>query len=164
MRKIISITAVFLGVVLFGLSIMTFQNSNIDTLQEKRNSEKKPIVTVGQTTFAVDLAVTTEEKVQGLSGREELKEHQGMLFIYSTYDRPLFWMRGMKFPIDIIWIKDDKVVDIHENLPVPIDEDHLPTYVPKEAINMVLEVKAGTIQKYGIKEGETIQSKYIPVT
>ena len=61
----------------------------------------------------VDLALTAAEQMQGLSGRTELKENEGMLFIFPQSGNYPFWMKDMNFPIDMIWLGEDlKVIYI----------------------------------------------------
>lgn len=105
--------------------------------------------------FTVELAVTAKEKERGLGYRDSLAPNSGMLFVYQNRDRYGFWMKGMRFPIDIIWIMDQTIVDISKNVPVPT-AGALPTYTPKEPVNKVLEVNAGVSDRLGIQIGDTI--------
>src|SRR3989338_3180334 len=65
-------------------------------------SDIKYVKIVGQN-IKVDLALTMLEQAQGLSGREVLGENEGMLFVFDTPGKYSFWMKDMKFAIDIIW-------------------------------------------------------------
>ena len=108
----------------------------------------------------VEVVRTTEEHRRGLSNRDNLSSGMGMLFVYENYNIPSFWMNDMKFPIDIIWVKDDMVVDYSKNLqPVPGNVD-LPIYQPKTFVNYVLEVNAGFVDKFGIKIGDKFEFLY----
>ena len=68
-----------------------------------------------------------------------------------------FWMRGMRFPIDIVWISDDLVVTgVTERLPFPepgTTDSALPTYSSGVPIRFVLEINAGLAEELGIGEG-----------
>ena len=55
----------------------------------------------------------------GLSGYAGLPEDAGMLFVFPEPIQPTFWMKGMLFAIDIIWIRDGTVVQIHESATPP---------------------------------------------
>ena len=68
----------------------------------------------------VDIAKTDLELSRGLSGRLNLASDNGMLFVFAKKDTsPIFWMKNMLFPIDIIWIDDEKVVQIDKNIKPP---------------------------------------------
>jgi len=95
---------------------------------------------------------------KGLGGRDSLPPDEGMLFVYSDYRRPGFWMKDMKFPIDIIWIKDDTIIDITEKVPVAATAV-LPHYWPKEPVNYVLEVNAGFVSQNNVKIGDRVEIK-----
>jgi len=86
---------------------------------------------------------------------DDLNENQGMLFISPVKMKPGFWMKNMKFAIDIIWLNENKIVDLTANLLPPIGDD-LRVYYPKEPVNKVLEVKAGFINRNNLKIGEEI--------
>ena len=64
-----------------------------------------------------EVADTDASRQQGLMFRENLPEGQGMLFVFGTEGRYGFWMKNMKFPIDIIWIdQEKKIVDMKLDL------------------------------------------------
>lgn len=113
------------------------------------------IMIVGKT-LTVELAQTPLAWKRGLSGRELLEEDRGMLFIFPKTDRHSFWMKDMKFPIDIIWIEEEKVIDIAPNLQPNLDNPS-PSYLPRLPVKFVLEVKAGFSEKNGLKIGDEVK-------
>ena len=113
-------------------------------------------VRIGDHIFTVDVAVTPVEKMQGLGGRASLPPNHGMLFAYDHKEQYEFWMRGMKFPLDFIWIADHTVVNITENVPAPTGL--FPAVVkPYIDVDKILEVAAGTVKEKGIKIGDVVQ-------
>lgn len=108
--------------------------------------------------FIVEVADTPQKRSIGLSEKKELGKSQGMLFLFDQKRTYHFWMKDMSFPIDIIWISQDTIVDITENVPVPDTEDDnlLPRYSPKSPVDRVLEVNAGLVEKLEIKVGDKI--------
>lgn len=102
-----------------------------------------------------EIARTSTQKTKGLADRDVLSSDQGMLFVYSQALIPSFWMKGMRIPLDFIWIKDDIVVDITENVPMA-NGQNFPTYSPKEPVNRILEVNAGFCLQHGIKVGQKV--------
>jgi uncharacterized membrane protein (UPF0127 family) len=115
-----------------------------------------PKLSINNHVFTYEIAITPQEQMKGLSGRDLLPDNHGMLFVYNRKEQYAFWMNQMKFPIDIIWIDDTKVVDITKNVPTPAPGDQLPTYAPKRPVNRVFEVAAGTADRFGIKEGDEV--------
>lgn len=115
-------------------------------------------VVMGEVKVKVEVVREPAEMAKGLGGRDGLEENHGMLFVFETPGEPAFWMKDMKFPIDIIWIMGDEVVDIAPNLPV-VAAEFLSTYQPKEPANYVLEVNAGFVKEHGIKVGDSIEIK-----
>lgn len=117
-------------------------------------------VTIRNTIFTVDVAVTGKEKEVGLGNRDSLALDRGMLFAYDHKERYPFWMKGMRFSIDIIWIDDRTIVDITKNVqPSTAPIEQLPIYHPIVPVDKVLEVNAGLADQYGISIGDTVGIK-----
>ena len=92
-------------------------------------------------TIAVEIADTPVSRKQGLSGRNALGYNQGMLFVYGEPGNYSFWMKDMKFPIDIIWIgKDKRIVDITKNISPETFPETFKSAIPAQ---YVLELNAG---------------------
>lgn len=112
-------------------------------------------ITIGGKTVRVDIADTPLTQAAGLSGREQLKENEGMLFVFDKAGKYPFWMKDMKFAIDIIWITEDKHV-------VHIEKNALPESYPNilgggEDAKYVLEVNAGFSQKNNLKIRDAVE-------
>lgn len=116
---------------------------------------KAGAVTINKKVFKVEVLKNEWELERGLSNREKLAKNKGMLFVFPKEDKHSFWMKGMKFSVDIIWIKDDKIVDIKEKLPIPTTR-YLEKYTPTSSAKYVLEVNAGLSEKYGFKIGDPV--------
>lgn len=111
-------------------------------------------------TVSVEVARTEAEHEKGLGGHAPLGERSGMLFIFPQPANYAFWMKGMTFPLDMLWINDEKVVFIARDVPSypPNTPDNsLPVYVPTAPATYVLEVNAGFTKKYGIETGTTAE-------
>ena len=109
---------------------------------------------VGDAQFTVEVANTTTTRMRGLSGRDPLKEGEGMLFIFDKPSRYGFWMKDMKFALDFVWVSGDKVVGVTENVPPPASGTSmfsLPVYYPPENVDKILELNAGEVKRYGIR-------------
>lgn len=113
---------------------------------------------IGDRQYTVELAETSLSRTRGLSGRTSLQEGRGMLFIFPVAAQYGFWMKDMLFPIDIVWITQGKVADITANVPAPNAQfTSLPSYKPKQSVEMVLELPAGAAQKDGIIIGAQVE-------
>jgi uncharacterized membrane protein (UPF0127 family) len=98
-----------------------------------------------------ELAVSDEERAQGLMFREKIDEDQAMLFLFEEEVIHSFWMKNMRFSIDIIWLDEEKrIVHIEKSVP-PCPKDPCPSYVPAEKASFVLEVQAGFVEKHGLR-------------
>ena len=106
-------------------------------------------------TFTIEVADTPAKRELGLGERDALPADQGMYFPFGASQRWVFWMKGMRFPIDIIWIQDGKVVDIAESVPVP-DGLPLQTYAPSGPAEAVLELNAGVAREIGLQPGDDV--------
>lgn len=92
----------------------------------------------------------------GLGGRSHLGEEEGMLFVFDKPDTYAFWMKNMRFPIDIIWLHDGTVIDVSPAIPAPKEgQTLLPTYQPKAVSSLVLEVNSGWSQANNISIGDS---------
>lgn len=103
----------------------------------------------------VEIADSEEKRNKGLSGRKKLGENDGMLFIFEITAQYSFWMKDMRFPLDIIWIDENKkIVAISEN----ISPDTYPaSFSPSDPVKYVLEVNAGWAEKNGVEAGNFIE-------
>ncbi len=108
--------------------------------------------------FAVtaELAVTDEERQQGLMFRQQIREDQAMLFIFEEEGVHSFWMKNMRFPIDIIWLdKDKRIIHIEPEVPACL-QDPCPSYSPGKPASYVLEVRSGCAEKHGLRVSDRL--------
>ena len=116
---------------------------------------RKTEIILGGRTLKVDVAESFSTRASGLSGRSVLGENEGMLFLFPFPGIYSFWMRGMNFPLDLIWISGDKVVGIAENVPVSPGLS-LPTYSPPGPVDKVVELNAGAARAMRLSVGDAI--------
>ncbi len=98
---------------------------------------------------AVEVMNTSEQRAKGLSGRDSLKDSEGMLFVFDeTSTENCFWMRDMKFSIDMVWLSEDKeVVTVKSDVSASTYPD---TFCPDTPAKYGLEVRAGRAGQLGI--------------
>jgi len=107
----------------------------------------------GVQVFSVEMATTEEEKQTGLMYRKELADGKGMLFDFNPEQEVSMWMKNTYVSLDMIFIRaDGRILRIAENTE-PLSTKIISSQGPARA---VLEVVAGTAQKYGIRPGDRV--------
>ena len=160
-KIIIPLSALTLIIIIVGVLTQSFFGSNVLVgFVDRLFPSNKPYVLVDDNKIFVDIADTPTEWQLGLSGRNKLGKNEGMLFIFDRLDtQPSFWMEGMKFGLDIVWINDEKIVQIDVNVPPPepnTPTKELPLYGPFTNIDYVLEVNEGFVKANEIAVGDKI--------
>jgi uncharacterized membrane protein (UPF0127 family) len=103
--------------------------------------------------LTTEIASDREARRRGLSGREQPAEDRGMLFVLDEGQPGAFWMKGMKFPLDLLYFNRHRVlIKILDDLQ-PCDV--CPRYPTPPAAAYVLEIVGGTAAKHGITAGST---------
>ena len=114
----------------------------------------QPVAFLGDEKVVLEVVNTPEKLSRGLSGRKELAQNSGMLFVFESAERHGFWMKEMNFPIDIIWIDEaGKIVDIKNNVS---PTTYPKSFYPQAPAFYVLEVNAGFTLVHGVKIGDRV--------
>jgi len=95
----------------------------------------------------IEIADTPSKVSKGLKNRKNMKENQGMLFVFNEADTKSFGMKSTMIPLDIIYIRSDGVIDSFYKNTIPYSVKPLPS-VGK--VLYVLEVNGGFMDKFGI--------------
>ena len=143
MKKVIG------GLVIVLIVAATYWFTQLDRYEQK-------VVTINDTDFIVDVVRSLPQQIQGLSGRQALELHRGMLFEYNDAKVRDFWMKGMNFPIDIVWIQHGRIVGYEEDVLPPEEgelDTHLSRYSSEFPVDLVLELQAGAVTRFGFFEG-----------
>ncbi len=115
-------------------------------------------VMINNHSYNMALADTDTERAQGLQACHTIPDDSGMLFILSEREIPGFWMKSMVIPLDIIWIRDGKVVGLENNVPPLTNQTDNPLiYSPDVPIDAVIEVPANQAAKFGLTLGASVQ-------
>jgi uncharacterized membrane protein (UPF0127 family) len=85
-----------------------------------------------------------------------------MLFPYDEPGFYSFWMKGMRFDIDIVWLREGRIVDLSAGVPAPRGSSRFPTYRPRELTDAVLEVPAGFSVAHGWQIGDLARIEHAP--
>jgi hypothetical protein len=111
------------------------------------------VILAGRVTVVAELARQPEEQILGLSNRPALAPGRGMLFLYERPQPVGIWMKDMRFPLDILWIREGRIVKIEKDAPplVPGMAERVYT----ATADLVLEVPAGFADREKIRLGDT---------
>ena len=110
---------------------------------------------IAQQTIKLEVAQTPQQQAIGLMFRESLPSDRGMLFPFESPKIARFWMKNVLIPLDMVFIKGDRIVEIAVNVP-PCKTESCPVYGPDALVDRVLELPGGKSQELGIKPGDAI--------
>lgn len=115
-----------------------------------------PLVAVtdkGEPAFSIEIAEKPAERSAGLMFRQAMADDHGMLFVFERTQEVIFWMKDTPMPLDLVFIGEDgRIAAIRRG--EPESEAVIPSGAP---VRFVLELKAGTAQRRGIREGDLIR-------
>jgi uncharacterized membrane protein (UPF0127 family) len=117
------------------------------------------VITVGGVPLMVEIADDPDERSQGLADRDGLAPGAGMLFVFPEPGPRSFWMKGMRFCLDIVWIEGGVIQGAAEGVcpePAGTPDDSLVSYVSPVPVSYVLEVPAGWLSQYGFGVGTAV--------
>jgi uncharacterized membrane protein (UPF0127 family) len=107
--------------------------------------------------FAVEIARSREQLMQGLMYRRSMAPNAGMLFLYERPRRVAMWMKNTLIPLDILFLdRMGRVQYLHERA-IP---GSLQSIGPEGKVAAVLEVNGGTVKRLGIAEGDRIDHPF----
>ena len=117
-------------------------------------------ILVGGVPLVVELAIAPEERARGLGYREELAPGTGMLFVSEASERQSFWMKGMRFCLDIVWIDGGQIIGAAENAcpdPAGTPDAQRQRFSSPGRAQYVLEVPAGWLDANGFGVGTPVE-------
>ena len=144
---------IVMGCAVSACSVLSSQQS-----QDNRGVEDHQIIAlqVGGADLRVEAVTTVESITQGLGNRDEIGS-DGMLFFLPEKRIATFWMKGMRFDLDMVWIDGDTVIGVTSNVPaLENDTQKLQTYSSPSEVDYVLELPAGDAEKRGITSGDSV--------
>lgn len=120
-----------------------------------------PTVKLGDQEVKLEVAASAAEIQHGLMFRTSMPEMQGMVFLFHPARQVAFWMYHTLIPLDMLFIKDGKIIKICKQVPPCKSEDtsKCPQY-PSDGfvtVTEVVEVNGGYCDRHGVKEGDAIQ-------
>lgn len=140
---------ILIAVAVFGVSNSVF------SLEPAVSGDTVKTVCAGSACVNAELADTADKRAKGLMFREGLDENSGMYFVFEEEGRHSFWMKNMKFGLDIIWIDgNNRIVGIDKNV-LPC-KDACEPIIPDAEVKYVLEVNSGFADRNRVKTGEEV--------
>ena len=76
------------------------------------------------------------------------------IFLYT------FWMKDMRFPIDIIWLDNYRIVEIARDVQPPKENTQPKRLKPTSTSNFVLEIEAGRAEELGLGKGRKLRYQF----
>ncbi|MBI2285395.1 DUF192 domain-containing protein [Candidatus Saccharibacteria bacterium] len=149
--RLVVVAAIVVAAVLFALLTNSPSQAPGPKCGVYRNDKT---VTIGSVQIKAEIVESPAEREQGLSGRPCIEANQGMLFVFDKPGRYPFWMKDMKFPIDIVWIAASRTV-------VGLDIDVVPStypdaFVSEKPAQYVLELQANRAKDLEISLGTPV--------
>lgn len=111
-------------------------------------------IVFGGVILTVEIARTPADQQKGLSDRDSMALNHGMLFVFDSEGMWGFWMKGMRFSLDIIWFDSQKRAVFIEQGLSPCTPQNCPIYTPPVNAMFVLEVNAGFVKAHNIVIGD----------
>lgn len=127
--------------------------SDFETTEATKQIQR---VAINGKQWAVETVSEPKEMLLGLSGRVSLPAGQGMFFVFNDLAERTFWMKDMRFPLDIVWIRNDEVVGVSYDA-MPEGPEPRNFYYSKLPVNRVLEINNGEAMKFNIKIGDKVK-------
>lgn len=162
--------SVILGALLVSCSSAIPRNIGPPTATPRPQSElantpaqKLPVLarfTVNDRLIELEVARTSRQKALGLMHRTALADDRGMVFIFEHPQPVQFWMKNVRIPLDIIFLRDGQVKAIAPSVP-PCTIEPCPTYRSKTVVDQVLELGGGQVAELGLKVGDRIKVEFL---
>lgn len=156
-RKLI--VPLLLGLMMFG-QIASVSAQTLPWREPLEPVRETAVITVGDDELVVELSVTGRQQSLGLGYRNTLEEGRGMLFVNELPSVQNFWMMGMRFCIDIVWIEDGEVTGAAESVcpdPEGTEAVDRARFSSGEPVTYVLEVPAGWLDANGYGPGTPVE-------
>lgn len=146
-RRVIIFALVIIILILLGI----FELLLVNNLKR----EARYLLHINDQAISVELADTAAERYQGLSGRSDLCADCGLLFVFPKREVQNFVMRDMKFSLDFVFIKDNRIVKIIGSAP-PEGSDPQVIYSSEEPVDYVLELIGDYARKNNLRVGDRV--------
>lgn len=107
-------------------------------------------------TVEVRIADSRQQKIVGLSETPALQNGSGMLFPYDESSEHTYVMRGMDYPLDIVFVGADGRINAIESAPAPGPNEDGNDIRRTGTGKYVLEVPRGWMERHSIHVGHRV--------
>ena len=148
------------GILILGLGYWWWVRASQTKAQPIQDRERLQVM-INNHRLTVEAVTSPASITLGLGGRSEIGA-DGMLFMLPQEIETSFWMKGMQFDLDLVWLRDNQVVGVTAQVPALPPEtppEKLPLYASPGRVDMVLEIPAGKAQELGIVTGTNLELK-----
>jgi uncharacterized membrane protein (UPF0127 family) len=152
LKKNLFLLLIAVALLVISFKFLPFHCSSKLCLEKSIQTTQTKTVLLKNISISVSIAQTNAERTQGLGGRDGLKENEGMLFVFDKPDTYGFWMKDMKFSIDIVWILGGKIIFIEKSLS---PTTYPKVFSPTSPAQFVLELPAGFCDTHEVRVGDS---------
>ena len=117
--------------------------------------------TIAGKVINLEVTRTPEQQALGLMYRTSLPDDRGMLFEFNPPQPVSFWMKNVKIPLDMIFLRQGVVRAIASQVP-PCNTNPCPSYGPSTPIDQVIELRGGRASQLGLRVGDRITVQFLP--
>lgn len=136
-----------LGSVIVRLGLLLALAFALSAPRAATHPQTVPLTLPSGKVLQAELMIKDEDRAMGLMFRSSLPPDHGLLFVFEEVDFHGIWMKNCRFPIDIVWLDEEKrVVHVAEGAP-PCKAEPCPVYSPMKKAAYVVEINAGQARR-----------------
>lgn len=141
---------------LAGLLLLAWQSVGGQSLDHLARAKGVLATSAGQCVFLeLWLAETPAQQRRGLMHVRELPDGRGMLFVYGREQETSMWMKNTHVSLDMLFIRADGSI---ASIATDTEPLSLKTIPSGEPVSRVLELKAGSVKRWGLEPGDRLLS------
>ena len=154
MKRFLALLAVAALILALGFVFSIKDTAETPEPQQKVTPMLVRSLMLGGRSVEVEVADTPSLRERGLSGGEALLEGTGMLFVFAEEGLHSFWMKDMRFSIDILWLTSSgEIIHMEESVS---PSTYPTTFLSQKPSTYVLELPAGYASVNGIRLGDRV--------
>ncbi|MBC8202417.1 MAG: DUF192 domain-containing protein [Planctomycetes bacterium] len=123
-------------------------------------------VAIGGETFVLELSTDMPARVNGLMNRTEIRDHGGMLFVFTEAEERSFWMAHCLVNIDLLFLDSRGTITATHEMKIEAPqgpeesqweyESRLKHYYSKGPARFAIELQEGSIDRLNLQVNDRI--------